>query len=41
MRASAGLKAAWSKRKTNALFDSWGIEPDIVVGNLEQLSERL
>jgi 2-haloacid dehalogenase len=38
---SAGLKAAWIKRKPDAVFDSWGIEPDIVVENLEQLSERL
>lgn len=38
MRASAGLKAAWIKRKPDAVFDSWGIEPDIVVGNLEELS---
>ncbi len=38
---SAGLKAAWVKRKPDTVFDTWGIEPDIVVGNLEQLSECL
>lgn len=38
MHASAGLKAAWIKRKPDAVFDSWGIEPDIVVENLEQLA---
>lgn len=37
---SAGLKAAWVKRKVNAVFDSWGIEPDIVVRNLRELSEQ-
>ncbi len=38
---SAGLKAAWIKRSPDAVFDPWGIEPDIVVGDLEELSERL
>jgi len=38
---SAGLKAAWIKRSPDAVLDPWGIEPDIVVGDLEELSERL
>ena len=38
---SAGLKAAWIKRSPDAVFDPWGIEPDVVVGDLEELSERL
>jgi 2-haloacid dehalogenase len=38
---SAGLKAAWIKRSPEAVFDPWGIEPDVVVGDLEELSERL
>lgn len=38
---SAGLKAAWIKRSPDAVFDPWGIDPDIVVGDLEELSERL
>ncbi len=38
VRASAGLKAAWIERKPDAVFDTWGIEPDIVVANLEELS---
>ncbi len=37
---SAGLKAAWIRRRPDAVFDPWGIEPD-VVGDLEELSERL
>lgn len=38
---SAGLKAAWVKRKPDAVFDPWGIEPDVVVSSLEQLAEEL
>ena len=37
---SAGLKAAWIKRKPDAVFDPWGIEPDVVVDSLEQLAEK-
>ena len=37
----AGLKAAWIKRRPDTVFDPWGIEPDVVVGDLEELSERL
>jgi len=38
---SAGLRVAWIQRQPNVVFDPWGIEPDLVVGNLEALSERL
>jgi 2-haloacid dehalogenase len=38
---SAGLKAAWIRRGPDAVFDPWGIEPDVVAGDLEELSERL
>ncbi|WP_163574362.1 haloacid dehalogenase type II [Halomonas faecis] len=37
----AGLHAAWVRRSPEAPFDPWGIEPDLTVGNLETLAERL
>lgn len=38
---AAGLKAAWVKRKPDAVFDPWDIEPDLIVGTLEELAEQL
>ena len=38
---SAGLKAVWIKRKPEAQFDPWGIEPDLVAPDLEALAEKL
>ncbi len=38
---SAGLRAAWVKRRPDAIFDPWDIEPDLVVGNLEELAAEL
>lgn len=38
---SAGLKAAWIRRKPDAVFDPWDIEPDVVVESLERLAENL
>ena len=38
---SAGLKAVWVKRKPDAQFDPWGIEPDLVAPDLEALAEKL
>ncbi len=38
---SAGLRAAWIKRRPDATFDPWGIEPDLVVGDLEELAAEL
>lgn len=35
----AGLKAAWLKRKPDARFDPWGIEPDLIAPDLEALAE--
>lgn len=38
---SAGLRAAWIRRKPETIYDPWGIEPDLVVEDLEQLAGRL
>ena len=38
---AVGLAAAWIRRKPDAQFDPWGIEPDLVVPDLEALAERL
>ncbi len=38
---NAGLRAVWIKRKPDARFDPWGIEPDLVVPDLEALAEKL
>jgi 2-haloacid dehalogenase len=38
---NAGLRAAWIKRKPDAQFDPWGIEPDLVAPDLEALAEKL
>lgn len=38
---SAGLRAAWVRRSPDAVFDAWATEPDLVVGNLEQLAGKL
>ena len=38
---SAGLRAAWVRRNPETVYDPWGIEPDLMVENLEQLAERL
>lgn len=38
---SAGLRAAWIKRSPDAIFDPWDIEPDLVVGDLEELASEL
>jgi 2-haloacid dehalogenase len=38
---SAGLRAAWVKRDPNAVFDPWGVEPDLVVSGLDQLAPLL
>src|SRR5215471_14650570 len=31
---ASGLRAAWVKRSSEAVFDPWGIEPDLVVPDL-------
>jgi 2-haloacid dehalogenase len=36
---SAGLRAAWVKRKKEAVYDPWGIDPDCVVADLNELAD--
>ncbi|MFT6977497.1 MAG: 2-haloacid dehalogenase [Shewanella psychromarinicola] len=38
---AAGLKTAWIQRDSKKVFDPWGIEPDLTVTNLIELSEQL
>jgi len=38
---SAGMRAAWVKRSQEAVFDPWGIDPTITVGNLCELVEQI
>ncbi len=38
---SAGLKSAWLQRQLNAVFDPWGISPDLIVNSIEELSKQL
>ena len=38
---TAGLRAAWIKREATALFDPWGVEPDLVLSSLDQLAVSL
>jgi 2-haloacid dehalogenase len=38
---AAGLKAAWIPRSPDAQFDPWGIEPDLIVPDLQALAGRL
>ncbi len=39
---SAGLRAAWIRRNSQAPWEGWGIaEPDLVVGSLGELASRI
>lgn len=38
---TAGLKAAWIKRSPGAIFDPWGVEPDLVAADLRELATGL
>jgi len=38
---SAGLKAAWIKRKSQIAFDPWGIHADMIAHDLIDFAERL
>ncbi len=38
---AAGLRTAWVKREPDAVFDPWGIEPDLMVTNLTELAGLL
>jgi 2-haloacid dehalogenase len=38
---TAGLRTAWIKRDPKAIFDPWGVEPDLVLSGLDQLAPSL
>ena len=38
---SAGMRAAWVKRSPEAIFDPWGIEPTLTLGNLLELAAKI
>ncbi len=38
---SAGMKSAWVRRSTDAVFDPWGIEPTITVNSLVELDNKI
>ena len=38
---SAGLRSAWVCRRSDAVFDPWGVVPDLVVTDLGELANRL
>jgi len=38
---ACGLKVAWLRRDPQKVFDPWEVSPDVVVGNLEELYEKL
>ena len=38
---SAGMHGAWVRRSEEAVFDPWGIEPDLVVEDLRELHRRI
>ena len=38
---AAGLSAAWLRRDPQRSFDPWEFSPDLVVGNLEELCQKL
>ncbi len=38
---NSGMNAAWIKRSESAVFDPWGVEPDIVASDLEDLADTL
>jgi 2-haloacid dehalogenase len=38
---SAGLRAAWVRRKPDAVLDPWDIEPDLVAVDLLDLAGQL
>lgn len=37
---SAGLEAAWVQRDPSTVFDPWGIEPTLVIRNLNELADQ-
>lgn len=38
---AVGMNAAWIKRSGSAVFDPWGVEPDVVVSDLEEFADTL
>jgi 2-haloacid dehalogenase len=38
---AAGLKAAWIKRDASAVFDPWGMQPDLTSSDLNDFARRL
>lgn len=38
---SAGMRGTWVKRSPEAVFDPWGIEPDLTVTSVGELADRL
>lgn len=38
---SAGMRAAWVKRSSSAVFDPWGIEPTMTINTLTELHNKL
>jgi 2-haloacid dehalogenase len=39
--ATAGLHTAWVRRDPKAVFDPWGVEPDLVVSAIDELAPHL
>tara|TARA_Y100000815_G_scaffold274715_1_gene309745 strand:+ start:254 stop:931 length:678 start_codon:yes stop_codon:yes gene_type:complete len=39
--AHAGLRTAWLRRDPNAVFDPWGVEPDIVLDNFASIADKI
>ena len=38
---AAGLRGAWVQRSPHALFDPWGMQPNLQVGSLIELTDQL
>ena len=38
---SAGMKSAWIRRSSEAIFDPWGIDPTIIVSNFKDLAAKI
>lgn len=38
---SSGMRAAWIKRSSDAIFDPWGIEPTLTANNLVNIAELI
>lgn len=38
---AAGLRAAWVRRNPDAIFDPWGIAPDLIAAHLGEFADRM